>query len=174
MNRALRDRCAGQLAQLDLPRPFDLNELCTRVGRQRGRDIKLVPISLPARAPCGMWAATDDCDYVFVQERTSRFHQALIGLHELSHILFGHVSAAAMDARTTSLLAPNLNPALIQHMLGRTHYSETIEREAEALASLILSHAGEWSPVEPPSVPAEIAGLVERLEASLLRVGHRE
>lgn len=130
----------------------------------------LVPIALPPRAPCGMLAATEDHDFIFYQERTSPFHQALIALHEISHLLFGHLVDAVISDGTSQLLTPHLDPSLVRRMLGRTRYSEENEREAETLASLILSRINEWAPSRPPTpvLPAEITELIQRLETSLV------
>src|SRR3954454_2255721 len=119
--RALRRLCEQKFRQLRIPDPFDINEFCAILGAERGRPLTLVPIALPGRAPCGMWAVTDDADYIFVQKQTSPLHQALIGLHEVSHLLFAHTSEAAVSAHASRLLAPNLDPEAIRYMLGRTH-----------------------------------------------------
>lgn len=168
--RRLRARCQAQLAALKLPRPFDINQLCAEVGHRRGRPIALVPIVLPPRAPCGILAATEDCDYIFIQARTSAFHRAVIALHEIAHLLFGHAADAVMSDGTSRLLAPSLDPALVRRMLGRTHYREDAEREAEMLASMILSEISDWVPDGPtgPPLPAEITHLIERLETTLV------
>jgi hypothetical protein len=43
---------------------------------------------------------------------------------------------------------PALPAALVERVLGRTIYTEPQEREAEIVASLILSRVSHWSP--PP------------------------
>ena len=53
-------------------------------------------------------------------------------------MLLGHQHSAAWD-QLVSLLAPDVDQALIQLILGRSAYSNAEEREAETLASLILS-----------------------------------
>ena len=109
-----------------------------------------------------------DADYIFVQKQTSPLHQALIGLHEISHLLFGHTGSAVLNRQTERLLAPSLDPETVRYMLRRTHYSATAEREAELLASLILSEVGVWAPTEPTrAFPPEVTELVNRLESSL-------
>lgn len=190
--RKLRRYCEAKLADLAIPSPFDLDAFCAALGRDRGRPVVLVPIALPGRAPCGMWAVTDDADYIFVQKQTSPLHQALIGLHEVSHLLFGHTgsdagggtSGGAQRAgaeragaeragnRIDPVFAPNLDPETVRYMLRRTHYSAAAERQAELLASLILSQVGAWTPAEPARpLPPEVGELVDRLEASLAHGG---
>lgn len=169
-SRRLRRLCEKKFRQLTVPDPFDINEFCAALGRQRGRPVILVPIALPGRAPCGMWAVTDDADYIFVQKQTSPLHQALIGLHELSHLLFEHDGSTGVSAHAGELLAPSLDPEAIRYMLGRTHYSADQEREAEMLATVILNDVGTWVAPEPArDLPPEVASLVERLERSLIQ-----
>jgi hypothetical protein len=173
-DKNLRRRCEAKLGGLVIPDPFDLNEFCTALGRDRGRPVIVVPIALPGRAPCGMWAITDDADYIFVQKQTSALHQALIGLHEVAHLLFGHSESAALSEHTGRLLAPSLDPETIRYMLGRTHYCATAEREAEMLASLILSDVRAWAPSEPAHpLPPDVDDIVHRLETSLAHGGTR-
>ena len=170
--RQLRRYCEAKLADLAIPSPFDLDAFCAALGRERDRPLVLVPIALPGRAPCGMWAVTDDADYIFVQKQTSPLHQALIGLHEVSHLLFGHTGSGQTEERTDPVFAPNLDPETVRYMLRRTHYSAAAERQAEMLASLILAEVGAWAPAEPAGpLPPEVNELVERLEASLAHGG---
>ena len=170
--RQLRRYCEAKLADLAIPSPFDLDAFCAALGRERDRPVVLVPIALPGRAPCGMWAVTDDADYIFVQKQTSPLHQALIGLHEVAHLLFGHTGSGQTEERTDPVFAPNLDPETVRYMLRRTHYSAAAERQAEMLASLILAEVGAWAPAEPAGpLPPEVNELVERLEASLAHGG---
>jgi hypothetical protein len=55
-------------------------------------------------------------------------------------MLLGHQHTTAWD-QLVSLLAPDVDQALIRLILGRSAYSNAEEREAETLASLILSSA---------------------------------
>jgi hypothetical protein len=166
--RTLRRRCEAKLKELVVSSPFDLGQFCEALGRDRGRPIIPVPIALPGRAPCGMWAVTDDADYIFIQKQTSPLHQALIGLHEVSHLLFGHTESDGVNPQTQQLLAPTLDPDTVRYMLRRTHYTAVAEREAEMLASLILNQVGVWASAEPTGpIPPEVLELVNRLETSL-------
>jgi hypothetical protein len=68
------------------------------------------------------------------------FHATHIALHGIAHMLLGHQHTAVWE-QLISLLAPDVDQALIRLILGRSAYSTTEEREAETLASLILSSA---------------------------------
>jgi hypothetical protein len=53
-------------------------------------------------------------------------------------MLLGHEHTAARD-RFVRLLVPDVDQVLIQLILGRSAYSTAEERDAETLASLILT-----------------------------------
>lgn len=143
MNRTERkalERRSGELAsQLPLPIPFDLDAFCAALGRERNRPLRVVhqPAAAVAGLPCGMWIELPDQDLIFVEPRTSRHHQAHIGLHEVAHILCGHCGADVPVPFDLSRLVPHLDPAAVARMLGRTSYGQREEAEAELLATLL-------------------------------------
>jgi hypothetical protein len=148
MNRTLRSnrvrqRCQARLRQLALPEPFDLAELCQSVSLGRGRRLHVRGIPGPAsRArPCGIWIATDDGDWIFVDQQTSPLHRQHIVLHELAHMLCGHSAAELPENDMLRRLFPDLSPTMVKTVLSRSGYQSEYEREAELLASLILAQA---------------------------------
>jgi hypothetical protein len=149
-HRRLRKRCEARLRDLPLPVPFDARALCAQVARRRGRPIRLLPLA-GLTGVCGLWIATDTTDLIFYEQVTTPPHQEHIILHELSHLLCDHYSAAP-DAAT---LLPSLDPEVVRRVLGRAGYSTDEEREAELLASLIRQRAGRG------------ATLADRLRAAL-------
>jgi hypothetical protein len=167
MEKRLRRECAERVRALDIPTPFDVQELCRRLSAARGREIRLLPGPLPPDSPCGLWVSTDRADYVFYEQRTSRLHREHIILHEIGHLLCDHQAAPVLDEEASRLVLPNLDPAMVQRMLGRTHYSAVEEQQAEMIASLVLQQVSRWSPESTRTVPPEAAGLVDRLETSL-------
>src|ERR1035441_3818461 len=128
-----KGRHAAMVRDLEMPVPFDLGQFVAGLERERLR-----PISSGAGVPSGLWIGTADADYVYHETGTSPFHATHIVLHELAHMLLGHRHTAAWD-RLISLLAPDVDQALVQLILGRSAYGTAEEREAETLASLILS-----------------------------------
>ena len=67
-------------------------------------------------------------------------------------MLLGHQHTPAWD-ELIGLLAPDVDQALIQLILGRSAYGTAEEREAETLASLILSIAATQLAAMPPPYP---------------------
>ncbi|WP_394613206.1 hypothetical protein JNUCC0626_25050 [Lentzea sp. JNUCC 0626] len=124
--------------KLDLPRPFDVHELCNRVGADRGRPIVLTPLPMTLLGPCGLWLAGERADIVCYEQRTSALHQEHIILHELGHILHEHEGAETMKD-----LLPDLSGNTVRIMLARQHetFGNRAEREAEDFAFAVLARA---------------------------------
>jgi hypothetical protein len=133
-----KGRHAAIVRELELPVPFDLGQFVTVLERQRDRPIRLRPFSSGPGCPCGLWIGTTAADYIYHEAGTTPFHATHIALHEIAHMLLDHRHKAAWD-QFVSLLAPDVDQALIQLILGRSAYSTAEEREAETLASLIMS-----------------------------------
>ena len=102
------------------------------------RPIRLRPFNSGPGCPCGLWIGTAEADYIYHEAGTTPFHATHIALHEIAHMLLGHVHADAWD-QLVGLLAPDLDQAIIRLILGRSAYSTAEERDAETVASLILS-----------------------------------
>ena len=133
-------RHAALIRELQVPVPFDLGQFVSGLERQRNRPIRLRPFSSAPGCPCGLWIGTADADYIYHEAGTTPFHATHIALHELAHMLLGHQHSAAWE-QLISLLAPDVDQALIRLILGRSAYGTEEERDAETLASLILSSA---------------------------------
>lgn len=136
-------RHAAIVRDLDIPRPFDLAEFTARLERRRNRPIRLRPFSSGQGAACGLWIATADADYIFAEQDTTPFHRSVIALHEIAHMLLGHGGPVAWQ-NLARQIAPDVRPALVRLILGRSAYATAEERDAETLASLILQRATAW------------------------------
>ena len=128
------------MRDLTLPTPFDVRALADQIAARRGRPIQLIPMAR-LTGVCGLWIATDTTDLIFYEEETTLPHQEHIILHELSHVLCHHDPAPLPLATQARQLLPDVDPVLIQRILGRAGYSTEVEREAETLASLIRQRA---------------------------------
>jgi hypothetical protein len=128
------------LQDLEIETPLDVRVLCERLGAKRERNIELVPYPLPAPGAFGLWIGTPTVDYVLYQRDTTVAHQEHIILHETGHIISGHGSNEE-DEDIWAQMFPNLSPEMIRRALRRDGYSQTIEREAEMVATVIK----EWA-----------------------------
>ena len=158
-----RRRCAAIVTALDIPRPFDLGQFLARLAASRNRVIFLHPFTSGPGIPCGLWLGTARADHVFHEQGTSPWHQTHITLHEVAHMLLGHRSGQRDSRGLAALLAPDVDPALVRLVMGRSAYTTAEEQGAETLASLILGRASGM----PPSLPATEAGtaaIMSRLE----------
>ncbi|MFD9248348.1 M48 family metalloprotease [Streptomyces bottropensis] len=143
----LRDFVNG----LGLPPVDNVRALVSFVEQYTGRPIKLIPVtdpaalpeSLDAATPCGLWLATDTTDHIFYDGTTSLAHQDVIIGHELGHILRRHHTVDGdilAGVGTLGGILPDMTPALIRMLVGRTRYAEPDEVEAETIGSLLLEH----------------------------------
>jgi Zn-dependent peptidase ImmA (M78 family) len=158
---------------MDVPEPFDIHELCRRLGDARGRPIRLMPVAIGAKGPYGVWIASATTDYIFVEQNTTPYHRLLIILHEIGHLYRGHRGLAEHGGDATRALFPDLDPNTVRMMLGRTAYDDVQEREAELIASLILSKVSDLSPEPDLPVDPEVAELLARIQRSLQHPGAR-
>lgn len=166
-------RCRLLADGLTLPEPFDAEEFVASLAARRGRPIELMPVSAPTGGPCGLLMSTERADYILYPTNTTALHRRHILLHEVGHLLCGHVGSdagadgAAIDAAAGRELMPNLSPELIRRVLGRTTYTALEEQEAELLASLIAQRVVRDDGVREAPVPvedSEIAGGMARLD----------
>ncbi|WP_455354827.1 hypothetical protein [Streptomyces sp. SYSU K217416] len=189
-----RARCEAVAATLDIPRPFDLDVLCARIAAQRGRPLRLVPLegAPDGSMPCGVWVATSSADLIFYEPATSALHKLQIVLHELAHLLLGHGAPDAEQpayagrllgesvwtgspgpdgARTGSADAnedededDEIDLEQVLHILGRTSYSDSEEKDAELLATILSDRV---LTDEAPTVSGQAAGVLDRLNDAL-------
>ncbi len=158
-----KGRLAATVRDLDVPRPFDLSEFVARLERWRNRPILLRPFRAAPGMPCGLWIATADADYVFHEQGTTPFHATHIKLHELAHMLLDHRNGTEVWRKLVSIMVPDVDPELVQLILGRTAYSTAEDREAETLASLIPQETGD-PPRPAPVTGPETGSFLARLE----------
>ncbi|MBM9508884.1 ParH-like protein [Streptomyces sp. KK5PA1] len=146
-----------------MPTPFDAAAFIGALARRRGRPIELLPVPLLPHTPCGLLVTTARADYILYAADTTPLHQQHILLHEAAHLICGHDSATPAMSCAAEVLLPHLPTSLIERVLGRTVYTEPQEREAELVASLILTRAAH--PVRTGGAPLSPAGDRSRLYA---------
>ncbi|SFO03937.1 ImmA/IrrE family metallo-endopeptidase [Amycolatopsis rubida] len=114
-------------------------EICARFGERRGKPIRLLAAPMDVPGPFGLWIKMAAADVILYQATgTTRFHQEHIIAHELGHLLADHPSDEG-DDDMWRLLLPDIPPEAIRTALRRrTSYADEHEREAEALATVLL------------------------------------
>lgn len=171
-NDAVRPPTADELvAQLELPEPFDLNELLHRLGKQRGRPIVVSAepnLGDPEDGICGLWVELRDTDHLFIRAGLAPLHWEAAVLHEVGHMLYDHGGPA--DAYAPLLPALAGSGALHVHRVhARSRYEDPAEREAEEFARTVLAQARSFSPgplrAAQPTTPVAVADVLDRLGA---------
>jgi hypothetical protein len=153
----LHAACSAHLRQLPLPVPFDLDELCRRISAERGRPLAVLPweSAMPA-VTTGSCIAYGDRDVIYHQPWATGLHRTQIVLHEIAHLVCGHVAHDALSNQFEMV-----QPGIHARMFARhDNYDDEQEREAEMLASLMMEYAITHAPsTDDP--------LVARLHAAL-------
>ncbi|EWC64650.1 Cinorf13 protein [Actinokineospora spheciospongiae] len=133
-HRRLRRRVRELLAEVGVPRPWDLGEFCARVAAHRGRPIHVLPMVMPPGAPDGAWLSGPTVDLIVHDADSPPLRAEHIVCHELGHILLGHGGTGLGPE-----LTPDVSPDLLRRMgvLHRAGYDDVMEQQAEVAASLI-------------------------------------
>lgn len=126
---------------------FSLEGFRNWVADLNQRPILCQPLAMhPAFS--GAWVRTTIVDLVYFEEQTSPLHQAHIQLHEICHILLLHGTFTVYTADELDLVrAVLMQGADATFLKGplplrlRSTRSDTEEREAEGLASLLHQRA---------------------------------
>jgi hypothetical protein len=136
--RDVRTVCEQRLRELTLPEPFSLERLRQALQFERGRPlfIRPWPATRPSDAPLAIWVASDQADMILYAPDVTPTHREHIILHEIAHILLDHKLSDDEDA--TRVLLPDLDPAVVHRILGRTSFDSRQEQEAELLATMIV------------------------------------
>lgn len=140
-----------------IPSPWNRDRFLSALGEWRGRPIQLMPVGSaalpgvwnPARGtPCGLWLDTEDADVIAYAEGTTDFHIDQIIGHEAGHMVLDH-DAGAEGLTGLQQLLPDIDPATIRRVLGRSEFSDFQEDEAELFADLLLSSTSRWRSSRP-------------------------
>ncbi|MEZ0351034.1 hypothetical protein [Mycobacterium sp. pR1184] len=137
--------------RMPIPVPWDRHEFVDNVARMRGRPIRLIPTPTPALAgnPCGLWLKRDTDDIIVHDVGTSEYHMDQIVCHEIGHMVLGHDQAhvggplGSDPSHMCATLLPDLDPAAVRAVLGRTDYASAQERDAETFASILIIAAAD-------------------------------
>ncbi|MFJ1756685.1 hypothetical protein [Kitasatospora sp. NPDC088134] len=139
-----RRRMRAVARELRLPPLSTAEELCAAVSAHLGRPIRIEPRRMRVGEPSGFVERLSDEDVVHVEQETSGLHRAHIVCHELAHLLCGHLSEPALldpallgpDGASVDL--PTIDPEMLRLVLGRSHYDDAAEEEAEVLGAELM------------------------------------
>jgi hypothetical protein len=147
--------------------PVQVRALKAELEQARGRAIQFVPVRTDGRSRCGLWVSAGDTDYILHEQATSPLHSRHIKLHELAHMLWGHQGTSPFAPEFLRLVMPDLDPARVRQVLGRSAYAQVAELEAEMTATMLGEVAA------PETLPDEdeerVADHLRRLALALDR-----
>ena len=138
----LLKRCERLVAELDeavgLPEN-SLQAFIQRFSEHRGRRIVLRAFRYgdTVEGECGLFIARTDHDEIGYPIDAP--HASHIVFHEIGHMVCGHRGSSSPEASPLMKSMSLLDPDMVRSVLGRTVYSEEVEREAELFASLMSS-----------------------------------
>jgi hypothetical protein len=123
-----------------IPTPWSADEFIEQVALSRGRPIHLLTYPLSTGDPTGYWLHKDTADFIIVPDRANGARRDAIIGHEIAHIVLGHEPQPTTNLRGLSELVPNLSPDLVTLYLPRHGYNVEIERQAETLATHLITY----------------------------------
>jgi hypothetical protein len=169
VHRDLHRYCDDQVKHLErevgIPQPFVLGTFLARFARWRGRRIDLLPYDHVPGGACGMWLRLPDSD-VIAYANTTPLHGEHIILHEVGHMLCGHLGGGDVGENLVRALLPDLDPTMVRRVLGRTAYSDAEERQAELIATLVLKKASDDRPSGRSHSSPDLVRELDRLRST--------
>lgn len=138
--RRIDKMCQAKLDDLDLPHPFEWSLLVEQIQAQRGRQLWVVPHEgLPVEIT-GLWVGCRDRDYVIYRADLVGTQRGVSIGHEFAHIVLKHETANVTDHEFLRRHCPDLaDSGTVEHVCMRSDFASVAEREAETLASLLLT-----------------------------------
>lgn len=130
------------------------------MARVRGRRIVVEPAPAHilralgrADQTSGITRAEPDYDLVLVPEDATAERALVIVLHELAHLLFGHLVNPARPAGPVGPLDRAVVSSGEVHAaaLARSSWAAPWEREAELLATMVWTYSGDHRPAGGPA-----------------------
>ncbi len=168
---AIHQRCIARVAELDVPVPFTIERFLELLAARRQRPIHLHVQPMPPGLS-GYVAHGEDADHVYCDSALDPFGREQVILHEVSHLICGHVAEQADSAMLVQAILPQLPPELVRSVLACARYTTAQEIEAELQATEILRTAESLRRVKAADNTEEAARL-QRLNRFYARGGRR-
>lgn len=140
-------RWIRQLGLPKLPSFVTADQFLDLIAERRGRTIDLREMTGIPAGLCGLWVATDEKDIIVINTGLTGPRRDLVIMHEAAHVLFAHQSNVHLlkDTKSARVLARTITDLNIADLddvhtfLGRSHYDDPQEWQAEWLASYFLT-----------------------------------
>lgn len=120
----------------EVPQPWSIDKLCKRLTLQRGRELQLHSLHIPA-LPFGLWYDDGKRDHIIYRVGVSGYHRDHIILHEVCHMLARHRAADRFALSREGGSREDLLARLINHTIINPH-TDRQEELAETFASKVL------------------------------------
>ncbi len=125
--------------ELKLPALSSVEELCAAVAERTGRPVRVTPRRMRVGEPSGFVERGAEADVIHVEQETSGLHRAHIICHELAHLLCGHLAEPPTPEEERAMVElPTIDPDILRLVLGRSHYDDAAEEEAEVLGAELM------------------------------------
>ncbi|QUH03894.1 hypothetical protein HUO13_26515 [Saccharopolyspora erythraea] len=162
----LRWRSGRRLRELGIPRRFRMEHLRGALERRLGKPIFFGVVDLPASAPSGLVLTTGEAILVVADAQLRTSHRWHVWLHELMHLVWGHVGTPEPDSMgALRTMFPTLPDDVLEQVLSRTTCEHGHEIEAEMLAALCHVRMASWRAAEErQDMPAEVAAALQRFQ----------
>ena len=107
--------------QRELPGPWRLADFCDWLSRRRGKPLELVPMRATPKADSAHgWVVIDkNVDTIGYPGSIHTPRGQVTVYHESSHLLLGHKGDACERATLRKLVAPDLDQAFVDRVLGQ-------------------------------------------------------
>ncbi|MFF3258409.1 hypothetical protein ACFYWO_04435 [Streptomyces sp. NPDC002932] len=118
-----------------------LPDVVESVARARNRAVEVTYGRLPPGLT-GFCAQLAHHDVIVIGDRASPLNRILTACHELVHLWRGHtpLPGALFDSTAARTLLPGIHPDVVRGVLmGRSHYEPPLEREAEVVATQLVT-----------------------------------
>lgn len=157
--RDAKARVEGLLAGLNISTPFAVEQFCRDVAARRGRPIHLRAVDTDAvDLPAGVVYELPTADVILYDSTTSPYHQKVIILHEIGHLIAGHYPGGLVSDDALEVLLPEIGHHQARRRAARESYTSQEEREAEYFARRVLEVVNRQT---GPTPEGRVAGTFE-------------
>jgi len=159
--RRIEKMCQARITDLDLPHPLVWTDLVHRIQAQRDRPLWVKPTDRLPLDVTGVWVGCLERDYVYYRSDLVGIPKGMSVSHEFCHIICKHSSADVTGQEFLRRHFPELaDSGTVEHVCFRSDFASPDEREAETMASLLLT---QFTPNRAvPPAPASLGSLSDR------------